>query len=108
MGSFVLAGLPAGPLLAPQETCSICLEPFRTGEHVQLMPGCRHVYHAGCIKMLLRSRFTGCLAGDCGVPCPLCRGPLTASSILQIPPRERPAAVTLNAAWLTSEANSTD
>lgn len=100
---FVLAGLPAGPALPRDESCAICLEPFQTNEHVQLTATCRHAFHAGCVKMLLRSQFANCLAGDSSLPCPLCRSPLMAPSLASVPQRERPLAVTVNATWLQAE-----
>lgn len=105
---FVLAGLPAGPVLPKNEVCAICLDPFQTGERVQLTAVCRHAFHAGCIKMFLQSQFMDRQAFDSGTPCPLCRGPLMATSTAQVPIRERPLAITVNAAWLHSEeiANS--
>lgn len=104
---FVLAGLPAGPRLRNQEGCAICLEQFQTGDRVQLMTSCRHVFHAACIDGFLRSHAPDCLVTDC-VSCPLCRGPLLAASLSEIPRRERTFVTNLDAGWLhTGTANST-
>jgi len=105
---FVLAGLPAGPTLPRDECCAICLEPFQTNEQVQLTASCRHAFHAGCIKMLLRSQSATCLAGDFHTPCPLCRSPIMAPSLANVPHRERPFAVTVNVSWLQTEMESAD
>ncbi|XP_058075523.1 RING-H2 finger protein ATL18-like [Magnolia sinica] len=44
--------------------CSVCLGDFQGEEEVSRLPGCGHVFHAGCIRSWLeRDRFT----------CPLCR-----------------------------------
>jgi len=53
--------LHAGP--AEGATCSVCLEEVRGGEMVRSLPGCRHVFHVGCIDPWLQSHVT----------CPLCR-----------------------------------
>jgi hypothetical protein len=105
---FVLAGLPAGPPLPQKECCAICLEPFQTGERVQLMANCQHVFHASCIRSLLQSQFARYSAADFGVPCPLCRSPLLAASISEIPQRERLPAVILDATWLNAESSDVD
>jgi len=104
----VQAGLPAGPLLASQETCAVCLDEFRTGEQVQLMANCRHVFHAACIKALLQSQMPSWMACDCNVSCPLCRGPMVADSISQIPRRERRRAITLKPGWFTADIPTND
>merc|ERR1712087_833590 len=58
--------------------------------------------------MLLRSRFAHCLNSDVHLPCPLCRAPVLAASLSQVPRRERPLAISLDAAFLgTDTANST-
>eukprot|EP00803_Ostreobium_quekettii_P003559 evm.model.scf_2626EXC.3 EVM.evm.TU.scf_2626EXC.3 scf_2626EXC:12140-15090(-) len=44
-------------------TCPICLQDYRKGDKLTVLPQCRHVYHARCITRWLRSR------GDC----PICR-----------------------------------
>ncbi|XP_039787029.1 E3 ubiquitin-protein ligase EL5-like [Panicum virgatum] len=55
------AGPPEGA------TCSVCLEEVRGGEMVRSLPGCRHVFHVGCIDPWLHSHVT----------CPLCRSDLS-------------------------------
>ena len=57
--------LHAGP--AEGATCSVCLEELRGGEMVRSLPGCRHVFHVGCIDPWLHSHVT----------CPLCRSDLS-------------------------------
>lgn len=106
---YVQAGLPAGPLLPEKETCAVCLEEFQTGDRVQLMANCRHVFHAACIKrLLLRSQMSGQLMGDYNAPCPLCRGPLVAASVSHIPRRERARAITLNSTWFSREMQNVE
>lgn len=102
---FVRAGLPGGPLLREEEGCAICLEPFKTGDRVQLMANCRHVFHAGCIDGFLRAHFPECLDSDC-VSCPLCRGPLLASTVSQVPHRERSLVTNLGAEWFESSTTN--
>lgn len=97
--SFVLAGLPAGPVLPQCENCAICLEAFQSGERVQLMAKCRHAFHSACVEGFLRSQMEKCLAGEASVACPLCRGPLMAEAIHQVPCRERPLATIVDASW---------
>lgn len=104
---FVFAGLPAGPRLHDQEGCAVCLEQFQTGDRVQPMARCWHVFHVGCIEGFLRSHVPDCLVSDC-ISCPLCRGPLLAPSLSEIPSRERSSVIHLDADWLhTGTANST-
>lgn len=103
---FVRVGLPAGPLLREQDSCAMYLEQFQTGDRLQLMADCRHVFHATCIERFLRTHFPDCLARDC-VSCPLCRGPVLAASISQVPQREREHVTNLSTEWLeTTIANS--
>merc|ERR1712000_90341 len=70
------------------------------------MADCRHVFHAACIKTLLRSQSSSWLAGDFSVSCPLCRGPLVAASIEHVPRRERRRAITLSSAWFATGAST--
>ena len=61
----IRALLPASPFQHRRAgaTCSVCLEEVRGGEMVRSLPGCRHVFHVGCIDPWLHSHAT----------CPLCR-----------------------------------
>jgi len=99
---FVSAGLPGGPVLKDEETCAICLEVFESGDLIQPMANCGHVFHAACAKTLLHSKVAGSLALRSTVPCPLCRSPMLATSLDQLPCRERTHAVSCNAAWLST------
>jgi len=65
----IRALLPASPFQhrRPGATCSVCLEEVRGGEMVRSLPGCRHVFHVGCIDPWLHSHAT----------CPLCRSDLS-------------------------------
>ena len=65
----IRALLPASPFQhrRPGATCSVCLEEVRGGEMVRSLPGCRHVFHVGCIDPWLHSHAT----------CPLCRPDLS-------------------------------
>ena len=56
-------GAGGGEAAASSVVCSVCLEDVRGGEMVRQVPACRHVFHAGCIDMWLRSHRT----------CPMCR-----------------------------------
>merc|ERR1719482_1663072 len=104
---FVRAGLPAGPRLPPDEHCAICLEPFETGERVQPLAACRHIFHADCIKKFLHSQHhLGGLFDKYDAPCPLCRSPLMADSIVQVPHRERPLAITFSEVWLNADSTT--
>jgi len=79
------------------ETCAICLEPISVGEMVQPMVRCSHIFHHDCIKAMLERRRSEDAAGfnvdllplGDRVLCPLCRGPLAAASLSEIPELER-------------------
>merc|ERR1711924_570832 len=77
-------------------------------ERVQLMAKCQHVFHAACIKTLLQSQFERFLDETTSFPCPMCRGDVTATSMSQVPVRERPLAVTLEAAWFHRPSSDVD
>ncbi|KAG2657480.1 hypothetical protein PVAP13_1KG160000, partial [Panicum virgatum] len=64
-----VGALPASPFQHRRAgaTCSVCLEEVRGGEMVRSLPGCRHVFHVGCIDPWLHSHAT----------CPLCRSDLS-------------------------------
>ncbi|CAO2038157.1 unnamed protein product [Urochloa humidicola] len=65
------AGVPvrrrAPPAATGGATCSVCLEEVRGGELVRSLPGCRDVFHVGCIDAWLQWHVT----------CPLCRSDLS-------------------------------
>ncbi|RLM77943.1 RING-H2 finger protein ATL44-like [Panicum miliaceum] len=66
----IRALLPVSPYQhrrAGGATCSVCLEKVRGGEMVRSLPGCRHLFHVGCIDPWLHSQVT----------CPLCRSDLS-------------------------------
>ncbi|KAL1540796.1 RING-type E3 ubiquitin transferase [Salvia divinorum] len=46
--------------------CAVCLNDFRDGEAVRLLPKCSHAFHVGCIDTWLRSHKS----------CPVCRAPV--------------------------------
>ncbi|KAM0946128.1 putative transcription factor C2H2 family [Dioscorea sansibarensis] len=48
--------------------CSVCLSAVEDGEMVRMLPGCRHMFHVGCIDMWLHSHCT----------CPVCRAEVKA------------------------------
>lgn len=50
-----------------KESCSVCLEDFKAGEKLQILP-CDHCYHPGCIKPWLTERQR---------TCPLCKEDVT-------------------------------
>ena len=58
--------LPTGQISKEQEeennTCSVCLMPYKEGETVSKLP-CNHSYHFGCIQTWLKEHAT----------CPYCR-----------------------------------
>ncbi|WOK91518.1 hypothetical protein Cni_G00209 [Canna indica] len=43
--------------------CAVCLSAVEDGEMTRLLPGCKHLFHVGCIDMWLASHVT----------CPVCR-----------------------------------
>lgn len=52
-----------GEKLIDGTDCSVCLNEFRDGETLRLLPKCNHAFHLPCIDTWLRSHTT----------CPLCR-----------------------------------
>ncbi|XP_039122962.1 RING-H2 finger protein ATL2-like [Dioscorea cayenensis subsp. rotundata] len=52
----------------PTMECSVCLSALEDGEMVRMLPGCRHMFHVGCIDMWLHSHCT----------CPVCRAEVKA------------------------------
>lgn len=56
------ADLGSGLEPCPDDSCMICLEPFRRGEELRLLP-CMHRYHRQCVdRWLARSQ-----------ACPMCK-----------------------------------
>lgn len=49
--------------LNSEELCSICLGKYRVGESLQVLNGCGHKFHSGCLEEWVRY----------GVSCPVCR-----------------------------------
>lgn len=45
------------------DTCSICLDNYRSGELTRVLPMCKHAFHKECIDIWLQDRKT----------CPVCR-----------------------------------
>lgn len=43
--------------------CSICLDPFKEGDHISVLP-CKHAFHYDCIKPWL---------GEANACCPVCK-----------------------------------
>eukprot|EP00927_Polykrikos_kofoidii_P057606 TRINITY_DN51761_c0_g1_i1.p1 TRINITY_DN51761_c0_g1~~TRINITY_DN51761_c0_g1_i1.p1 ORF type:complete len:578 (-),score=46.18 TRINITY_DN51761_c0_g1_i1:255-1988(-) len=89
----------APPMLS-NDDCAICLEAFKTGELVQPMVRCQHVFHETCVRALLHARQPATSDLDVAfltdrIVCPLCRGHLATSSILDLPEQERTFAVHL-------------
>mmetsp|Transcript_4353 Transcript_4353/g.7446 ORF Transcript_4353/g.7446 Transcript_4353/m.7446 type:complete len:631 (-) Transcript_4353:122-2014(-) len=54
--------------IAQEETCSICLSKFQSGDQVRPLPKCCHVFHAECLESWARQKREG-------TPCPVCRRP---------------------------------
>eukprot|EP00931_Biecheleriopsis_adriatica_P119566 TRINITY_DN94799_c0_g1_i1.p1 TRINITY_DN94799_c0_g1~~TRINITY_DN94799_c0_g1_i1.p1 ORF type:complete len:338 (-),score=42.55 TRINITY_DN94799_c0_g1_i1:68-1081(-) len=84
-------GLPAGRRLGPEgEECAICLETLKTGDTVQPMAQCQHLFHVTCIQSFLKK-----LPVTQRAACPLCRGPLAAADISDVPRREQDLVTSL-------------
>ncbi|CAL9116166.1 unnamed protein product [Musa textilis] len=79
-----IAALPAFPFRRSSGSedegsaaeCAVCLGAAEEGEMVRLLPGCKHLFHVGCIDMWLSSHVT----------CPVCRAmveppPVTATLV---------------------------
>mmetsp|Transcript_11263 Transcript_11263/g.21164 ORF Transcript_11263/g.21164 Transcript_11263/m.21164 type:complete len:315 (+) Transcript_11263:158-1102(+) len=49
--------------LAGGGSCAICFEAFKEGEHVRVLPTCKHDFHARCLDPWLRNKAS----------CPMCR-----------------------------------
>jgi len=84
----VSAELPAGPKLHNQEICAICLEPLQTGDSVQPMARCQHVFHCHCFLPYFIQR----QQHNQEVLCPVCRQS-TASSLAEVPSQEHSLVV---------------
>lgn len=67
--------------------CSVCLNEFREGETLRLLPKCSHAFHIPCIDTWLRSHTN----------CPLCRAGIVSNNV-------RPEAAVSN--WASTELNS--
>jgi Ring finger domain len=52
--------------------CAICLSEFVDDDVLRLLPGCRHVFHTGCISTWLENHVT----------CPVCRSNLSDPEVL--------------------------
>jgi hypothetical protein len=55
-------------------SCSICIDEFRDGETIRLLPLCGHAYHTECIHPWLTER-QGC--------CPYCKSPVICNDIIE-------------------------
>lgn len=69
--------------------CAVCLSVLEDGEHVRLLPNCKHSFHVSCIDTWLSSHST----------CPICRtkaGPVQLEPVrLEPQPREGPTGLVL-------------
>ena len=67
---------------------AICLEPLRTGQDVQPMVRCQHLFHAACVEALVEARQAEGAEATVPLPervsCPLCRGPLLAGDLQEV------------------------
>ncbi|CAL0317851.1 unnamed protein product [Lupinus luteus] len=54
--------------------CSVCLNDFREGETLRLLPKCNHAFHIPCIDTWLRSH----------INCPLCRAGIVSSNNVSV------------------------
>jgi len=90
----IIAALPTFPFKHQNDAveCSVCLSVLEDGEHVRLLPNCKHSFHVGCIDTWLASHST----------CPLCR---TKAEPLPLEPvqREGPTGFALPTAPLVVE-----
>lgn len=65
-------------ILGPQSECSVCLQEYKPGEPMKLLPDCGHTFHGLCIEQWL----------SCHSTCPICRvrvGPALAKMAKQAP-----------------------
>eukprot|EP00933_Yihiella_yeosuensis_P065571 TRINITY_DN69478_c0_g1_i1.p1 TRINITY_DN69478_c0_g1~~TRINITY_DN69478_c0_g1_i1.p1 ORF type:complete len:288 (+),score=27.26 TRINITY_DN69478_c0_g1_i1:87-866(+) len=80
--------------------CAICFEALRSGEQVQPMVHCSHLFHKRCIDSLIQARIASGSShfapeGQSSemmtsfVTCPLCRGQMLAQSHSEVPDVER-------------------
>eukprot|EP00931_Biecheleriopsis_adriatica_P036951 TRINITY_DN21221_c0_g1_i1.p1 TRINITY_DN21221_c0_g1~~TRINITY_DN21221_c0_g1_i1.p1 ORF type:complete len:247 (+),score=9.39 TRINITY_DN21221_c0_g1_i1:48-788(+) len=81
--------------LPTEMECAICFEVLRSGEQVQPMVHCSHLFHKHCIDALIRSGVAAAqshehMESSSRVRCPMCRGRMLASSISEVPDDERP------------------
>ncbi|KAK1278335.1 RING-H2 finger protein ATL54 [Acorus gramineus] len=80
IGSIAACVYKRGEGLIDGSDCSVCLNEFRDGELVRLLPKCSHAFHQSCIDTWLRSH----------VNCPLCRAPIVAPPAPPPPPSAAP------------------
>ncbi|KAK1313681.1 E3 ubiquitin-protein ligase RING1 [Acorus calamus] len=69
IGSISSCVYKRGEGLIDGSDCSVCLNEFRDGELVRLLPKCSHAFHRSCVDTWLRSH----------VNCPLCRAPIVSA-----------------------------
>ncbi|ESW21763.1 hypothetical protein PHAVU_005G097500 [Phaseolus vulgaris] len=90
----LITALPTFPFKHQNDAveCAVCLSVLEDGEHVRLLPNCKHSFHVGCIDTWLASHST----------CPLCR---TKAEPLPLEPvqREGPTGFALPTAPLFLE-----
>ncbi|CAJ1956666.1 unnamed protein product [Sphenostylis stenocarpa] len=74
----LITALPTFPFKLQNDAveCAVCLSVLGDGEHVRLLPNCKHTFHVGCIDTWLALHST----------CPLCR---TKAEPLQLEPVQR-------------------
>lgn len=94
---------PMAQLPVPvHEVCAICLETLKSGDLVQPMVQCWHLFHQRCIRELIQVRQSDPRRsaerlqplGD-RISCPLCRGQVAAADLAEVPELERSAVVPL-------------
>ncbi|XP_031119824.1 RING-H2 finger protein ATL54-like [Ipomoea triloba] len=75
IGKITVLSYKSGEDFVDGTDCSVCLNEFRDGENLRLLPKCSHAFHVACIDTWLRAHTN----------CPLCRAAIV-SDVPAAPP----------------------
>jgi hypothetical protein len=80
--------------LPTEGECAICFEFLKSGDQVQPMVHCSHIFHKHCIDAYIQARVSslrmdGSYLMHTRISCPMCRGPMMTSCLSEVPESER-------------------